>query len=303
VADTELVSNIVGDLLASPVLILDSKTVPGRLVLLGEVCAKNKPVMMALELTPTTRSEKTSYMDVIKIASAYARSNVQNMINTSTIRFVDQNESRVDNWLKVNRLHLPLPNSQLVSANNSIQQNSEKSTENTKKVSDERSSKQKVYPKKYASVIIDEVVSEHLIFDDVYGEMKGKTKKEAASILWKALNTAEPGVKISAMVDEDEKEKAVEDGVRASKQRIHSEENHENGDVYTRGRSEGTHAGNGSARAGTENRKEQGIRYIQGDRQGRGRESSSLSDSEGRGITPEIFGKIRGTSVLDENGR
>ena len=39
----------------------------------------------------------------------------------------------------------------------------------------------------------DEVVSEHLIFDDVYGEMKGKTKQEATSVLWKALNTAEPG--------------------------------------------------------------------------------------------------------------
>ena len=75
--------------------------------------------------------------------------------------------------------------------NNSIPQNSEKSTENAKKVSNERSSKQKVYPKKDASAIIDEVVSEHLIFDDVYGEMKGKTKKEATSILWKALNTAE----------------------------------------------------------------------------------------------------------------
>ncbi len=37
------------------------------------------------------------------------------------------------------------------------------------------------------------MVSERLIFDDVYGEMKGKTKKEATSILWRALNTAEPG--------------------------------------------------------------------------------------------------------------
>ena len=119
----------------------------------------------------------------------------------------------------------------------------------------------------------------------------------------RAVDDAGQGLKISSMVDEEEKEKAVENGARASRQRKYPEGNYENGDVYTRGRSERAYDGNGSARAGTENRKEQGIRYIQGDRQGRGRESSSLSDSEGRIIHSEILEQIAETSVVDGDGR
>ena len=57
-------------LLNDPILVLDSKTVKGRLVLLGEVYANNKPVMMALEINPTTRSGNSTYVDVIKVTSA-----------------------------------------------------------------------------------------------------------------------------------------------------------------------------------------------------------------------------------------
>ena len=104
------------DLLNDPILVLDSKTVSGRLVLLGEIYADGKPVMMALEINPTTRSGNSTYVNVIKVASAYARKNIQNLINSSNIRFLDKKESRVENWLKVNRLQLPLPNTQLNSA-------------------------------------------------------------------------------------------------------------------------------------------------------------------------------------------
>ena len=107
-------------LLNDPILVLDSKTVKGRLVLLGEVYANGKPVMMALEINPTTRSGNSTYVDVIKIAGAYTRSNTQNMINTSNIRYVDENKSRVNDWLKVNRLQLPLPNAQSDSASTPI---------------------------------------------------------------------------------------------------------------------------------------------------------------------------------------
>ena len=107
-------------LLNEPILVLDSKTVQGRLVLLGEVYANGKPVMMALEINPSTRSGNTTYVDVIKIASAYVRTNTQNLINNSNIRYIDKNKSRVNDWLKVNRLQLPLPNSQSNSATNSI---------------------------------------------------------------------------------------------------------------------------------------------------------------------------------------
>ncbi len=75
---------------------------------------------------------------------------------------------------------------------NSIPQNSEKSTENAKKVSNERSSK-KAYRRADASATLEEAVREHLEFTDAYAKLKGKSKKEATDILWKALNTAEEG--------------------------------------------------------------------------------------------------------------
>jgi len=52
----------------------------------------------------------------MKVASAHTRSNIQNLINSSNIRYVAENENRVNKWLKVNRLQLPLPNSHSDSA-------------------------------------------------------------------------------------------------------------------------------------------------------------------------------------------
>ncbi len=74
----------------------------------------------------------------------------------------------------------------------SISQKSEKSTENAKKVSDERKSK-KVYRRAEASATLEEAVAEHLVFSDAYGKLKGQSKKEATEKLWKAFNTAENG--------------------------------------------------------------------------------------------------------------
>ena len=126
-------------LLNDPIVVLDSKTVSGRLVLLGEVYANNKPVMMALEINPSTRSGNSTYVDVIKVASAYTRSNTQNLINSSNIRFVNENKNRVNDWLKVNRLQLPLPNTQSDSGTISIPQTAEKSNSFSEKTSENSS--------------------------------------------------------------------------------------------------------------------------------------------------------------------
>lgn len=120
------------NLLNDPMLVLNSKTVSERLVLLGEVYANGKPVIMALELNPTTRAGTASYIDIVKVASAYTRSNTQNLINSSNIRFVNKNESRVNDWLSVNRLQLPLPSSQSDSANNSVSQDRQNVNSNDK---------------------------------------------------------------------------------------------------------------------------------------------------------------------------
>lgn len=116
---TEVIKNL-PYLLNDPILVLDSKTVGGRLVVLGEIYAKGRPVIVVLEINPTTRRGNSSYVDVIKVASAYARKDTQNLLNSSNVRYINENKSRVDDWLKVNRLQLPLPNSQSNSATNSI---------------------------------------------------------------------------------------------------------------------------------------------------------------------------------------
>jgi hypothetical protein len=117
-----------------PVLVLDSKTMEGRLVLLGEVYAANgTPVRVVLELNPSTRNRRSNkvYANITKIATAFGQGNLQNLINTSKIRRI--NKGRIDDWLKVNRLQLPLPNSQSDPATTSIPQKPKKSTVSEKK--------------------------------------------------------------------------------------------------------------------------------------------------------------------------
>ena len=91
---------------------------------------------MILEVNPSTKDGNSTYIDIIKVASAYAKSNIQNLINTSKIRYIDKNNDRVSNWLKVNRLQLPLPSTQSDSVKGRIPQTTEKVN-----TSDENSSK------------------------------------------------------------------------------------------------------------------------------------------------------------------
>ncbi len=199
------------ELLENPIVVMDSKTVKDRLVLLGEVYANGKPVMMILELNPKTRNGDSTYADIIKVASAYSRDNLQNMLNTSKIRFVNKNKSRVDDWLKVNRLQLPLPNSQSDSATNSISENPEnvntKSqfslppadeelmretarcrdfnySEGQKAKAEANENQNKVYTQRDAAAIVSSVLSEHMSFGEVYGNLHGKSRKE---IVFRAL--------------------------------------------------------------------------------------------------------------------
>lgn len=95
--------------LTDPVLVMQSRSVEGRIVVYGQVYDTNGvPVQIAMELNPKARSGKTSYVDIIKVASAYSKSNTQNFINNSKILYTDKNKSRLSDWLNVNRLQLPL---------------------------------------------------------------------------------------------------------------------------------------------------------------------------------------------------
>ena len=123
--DISVIRNV-PSVLENPIIVVDSKTVEGRKVVLGEVYDKNnKLVVVALELNPTSRSGKTSYTDIIKIASSQGRSHIQSLLD-GEIRYVDANKKRVQDWLNANRLQLPLRSTNM-NSNYSIPQNYEKS--------------------------------------------------------------------------------------------------------------------------------------------------------------------------------
>ena len=56
------------------------------------VVKNNLPVMVALELNPTTRNGKP-YLDIVKNASVYTSSNTQNLINSSNVKYIDKKET------------------------------------------------------------------------------------------------------------------------------------------------------------------------------------------------------------------
>lgn len=122
---TDSIIKQVPNILENPIIVMESNTVSGRLVLFGDVYdSKNNPVLVALELNPTDKGGKS--LNIIKIASAYGKDvDLQGFINKSKILYVEPNKERTHTWLKVNRLKLPLLSSSTYGFfNNSISQNS-----------------------------------------------------------------------------------------------------------------------------------------------------------------------------------
>ena len=119
---TDSIIKQVPNILENPIIVMESNTVNGRLVLFGDVYdSKNNPVLVALELNPTEKGGKN--LNVIKIASAYGKDvDLQGFINKSKILYVEPNKERTHNWLTVNRLKLPLPSTKYGFFNNSISQ-------------------------------------------------------------------------------------------------------------------------------------------------------------------------------------
>ena len=121
---TDSIIKQVPNILENPIIVMESNTVSGRLVLFGDVYdSKNNPVLVALELNPTEKGGKS--LNIIKIASTYGKDvDLQGFINKSKILYVEPNKERTHNWLSVNRLKLPLPSTRFGFFNNSISQNS-----------------------------------------------------------------------------------------------------------------------------------------------------------------------------------
>lgn len=104
---TDDVIKAVPQLLEDPVIVMQSNTVANRIVMLGEVYdAAGNPVLVALELKPTGKN--AGIQDFTKIASAYGKRNIQGMLDTSDILYLDPNKNRTNRWLEA-RLGLQLP--------------------------------------------------------------------------------------------------------------------------------------------------------------------------------------------------
>ena len=137
---TDAVIKQVPNILENPVLIMESQTNPDRITLFGEVYdAKENPVLAVLELNPTNRQGIS--MDIIKIASAYGKdTNPQSLIDRSKILYKDADKKRIQSWLNLNRLQLPLDSTNFESKNrisyeiDSVNSNSmQKGKKNTEK--------------------------------------------------------------------------------------------------------------------------------------------------------------------------
>lgn len=89
-----------------PVVILKSKQSNSRIVLSGELYdTKNKPVVVILELD--VKGKRGVRLNEIKIASAYGKESMQNLINSSKIQYISKDKEKTNRWLKCTRLQLP----------------------------------------------------------------------------------------------------------------------------------------------------------------------------------------------------
>lgn len=63
------------------------------------------------------------------------------------------------------------------------------------------STKMKVYSKVESEGIINDILGNYMSFGDVYGVLSGKPKAEVIDMLWRGLNTAEPGRRAKVALD------------------------------------------------------------------------------------------------------
>ena len=96
------------NLLEEPILVMQSRTVDNSIVLFGDVYTSGgKPVMLSLLLNPKNKSGEI--LDYAVITSAYGRrtNNLQNLLDSSQIYFVNEDKNRTDGWLQALGLQLP----------------------------------------------------------------------------------------------------------------------------------------------------------------------------------------------------
>lgn len=107
----EMTDRIIKDavkVVENPIVVMDSKTVQGSIVMFGDAVTDNrKPVMVSLLLHPETKTGEI--LDYGVVTSAYGRrlNNAQNLINSSNIRYIEEDKKRTEAWSKALGLQLP----------------------------------------------------------------------------------------------------------------------------------------------------------------------------------------------------
>ena len=83
-------------ILNDPIIVTKSNTNNERIVVLGDVYDNNgKLVIVALELNPSSRSGKSTYTDIVKVATAQGRSHIQSLMKD--ILYIDNKKIELDN--------------------------------------------------------------------------------------------------------------------------------------------------------------------------------------------------------------
>ncbi len=107
------------ELLENPIIVIDSKKGSNSKIVMGDLYDEHGNIVTAvILLTPT--SKKGNVLDILKISSAEGRSHINSLFayedgTPVAVRYVDKN--RIQSWLNVNRLQLPLHNLDLDSTN------------------------------------------------------------------------------------------------------------------------------------------------------------------------------------------
>lgn len=92
-------------ILDKPIIVMESLTQPGSLVVYGDVVANNgKAVMCVLKMEDN--KEQIVLSDFV-VANAFGKDNPQHLLNTSEIYYVEPDIKRTNSWLKRFRLQLP----------------------------------------------------------------------------------------------------------------------------------------------------------------------------------------------------
>lgn len=118
-AMTDDIIKQVPNAIASPVIVMQSRTVPDRVTMFGNLYdADGVPVLVVLNPNPVINGSYDVY--AISVSSAYGKDrNTQGFIDRSNVLYVDKN--RADQWSEASRLQLPLTSNPIGSANSIAQ--------------------------------------------------------------------------------------------------------------------------------------------------------------------------------------